>query len=177
MGKEVSDTRFFLFFLQKIKNRIREGQMVDSGLPHVQKHYTHTETHTSTHTHVYIYMFRPVRHRKFWKKELQWLYIWKERMGARFIFHIPSYLSKLLEFFLPSIVKCVLSHVRLFATPWTLVHQTPLSIGFYRQYWSGLPFPSPGDLPNPWIKPTSLVSPALAGGFLTTSATWEAQNN
>ena len=77
MGKEVSDTRFFLFFLQKITNRIREGQMVDSGLPHVQKHYTHTETHTSTHTHVYIYiyMFRPVRHRKFWKKELQWLYI------------------------------------------------------------------------------------------------------
>ena len=54
------------------------------------------------------------------------------------------------------------SHVRLSATPWTVVHQTPLSIGFYRQYWSGLPFPSPGDLPNPWIKPTSLVSPALA---------------
>ena len=46
---------------------------------------------------------------------------------------------------------------------------------FFRQeYWSGLPFPPPGDLPNPGIKPTSLVSPSLAGGFLTTKTTWEA---
>ena len=46
----------------------------------------------------------------------------------------------------------------------------PLSIGFFRQeYWSGLPFPSPGDLPFPGIKPVSLMSPALAGGFFTTS--------
>ena len=50
-----------------------------------------------------------------------------------------------------------------FATPWTVMHQAPLSMGFPRQeYWSGLPFPSPGDLPDPGIKPTS---PALAGGF------------
>ena len=49
-----------------------------------------------------------------------------------------------------------LSHVQLFATPWTVAHQTPLSMGFSRQeYWSGLPFPSPGDLPNPGIKPRS----------------------
>ena len=48
----------------------------------------------------------------------------------------------------------VLSCVRLFATPWTAAHQAPLSMGFRRQeYWSGLPFPSPGDLPNPGIKP------------------------
>ena len=48
--------------------------------------------------------------------------------------------------------------------------------GILRQeYWSGLPFPSPGDLPDPGIKPTSLMSPALAGGFFTTSATWEVQ--
>ena len=54
-------------------------------------------------------------------------------------------------------------------------HQTPLSMGFSRQeYWSGLPFPSPGDLPNPGIEPTSLTSPALVGGFFTTSTTWEA---
>ena len=47
-----------------------------------------------------------------------------------------------------------LSHVRLFATPWTVAYQAPLSIGFSRQqYWSGLPFPSPADLPNPGIKP------------------------
>ena len=51
----------------------------------------------------------------------------------------------------------------------------PLSMGFSRQeYWSGLPFPPPGDLPNSEIDPMSLVSPALAGRFFTTSATWEA---
>ena len=54
------------------------------------------------------------------------------------------------------------SHVWLFATPWTVAHQTPLSLGFYRQeYWSGLPFPSLGDLPNPRIEPMSLASSAL----------------
>ena len=60
-------------------------------------------------------------------------------------------------------------------TPWTVAHQAPLSMGFSRQeYWSGLPLPSPGDLPDPKIEPTSLKSSALAGGFFTTSATWEA---
>ena len=50
-----------------------------------------------------------------------------------------------------------------------------LSMGFSRQeYWSGLPFPSPGDLPNLGMEPVSLRSPALAGGFFTASATWEA---
>ena len=49
-----------------------------------------------------------------------------------------------------------LSHVRLFATPWTVAHQAPSSKGFSRQeYWSGLPFPSPGDRPNPGIEPRS----------------------
>ena len=67
------------------------------------------------------------------------------------------------------------SCVHLFATLWTLVCQTPLFMGFPRQeYWSGLSFPSPGDLLNPGIKPMSLTSPALVGRFFTTSATWEA---
>ena len=62
----------------------------------------------------------------------------------------------------------VTSHGQLFATPWTGTHKAPLSMGFSRQkYWSGLPFPPPRDLPNPGIKPTSPVSPALAGGFFT----------
>ena len=53
----------------------------------------------------------------------------------------------------------LLSRVRLFATPWTVAHQTPLSMGFSRQdYWSGLPFPYPGNLPDPGIEPRS---PAL----------------
>ena len=53
-----------------------------------------------------------------------------------------------------------------FVKPWTVAHQAHLSMGFSRQeYWSGLPFPPPGDLPNPGME---LVSPALAGGFFTT---------
>ena len=52
-----------------------------------------------------------------------------------------------------------------FATPWTIVHQAPLSVGFPRHWsWSGLPFPSPGDLPDPGIKPASPASPALQAG-------------
>ena len=62
-----------------------------------------------------------------------------------------------------------------FATPWTIALQTPLSMGFSRQeYWSGLPCPSPGDLPNPGLEVMSLTSPALGGRFFTTTATWEA---
>ena len=58
------------------------------------------------------------------------------------------------------------SCAQLFAIPWTVAHQTPLSMEFFRQdYWSRLPFPTPGDLPNPGIK---TASPALAGGFFTT---------
>ena len=69
------------------------------------------------------------------------------------------------------------SRVQLSATLWTIASQTPLSMGFSRQeYWSGLPCPPSGHLPNPEIEPTSLTSPALTGRFLTTSTTWEAQN-
>ena len=61
-------------------------------------------------------------------------------------------------------------------TPGTIAHQAFLSMGFPRQeYWSGLPCPLPGDLPDPGTEPASLVSPALAGGFFTTSTIWEAQ--
>ena len=67
------------------------------------------------------------------------------------------------------------SHVQLFATPWTLACQAPLSLGFSRQeYWSGLPFPTPGDLPDPGIELKTFKSPVLVGGFFTTSATQEA---
>ena len=70
------------------------------------------------------------------------------------------------------------SHVQLFATLWTVAHQAPLSIGFSRQeYWSGLPCPSPGNLPDPGIEPVFLMSLALASGFFTTSATWEAPSH
>ena len=74
---------------------------------------------------------------------------------------------------LPSKNVCMLSRfnsVWLFETPWTVPHQAPLSMGLSRQeYWSGLPFSSPGDPPNPGIKP---MSPALVGRFFTSSATY-----
>ena len=64
----------------------------------------------------------------------------------------------------------------LFVTPWTVARQAPLSVGFPGQeYWSWLPFPSPGDFPDSRIKPTSLMFPALPGGFFTTSTTGEAR--
>ena len=70
----------------------------------------------------------------------------------------------------------MLSRVRLFATPWTVALQAPLFTGFSRQeYVSGLPFPALGDLPDPHrSNPFLLPSPALAAGFFTISATWEA---
>ena len=97
--------------------------------------------------------------------------------------------SKLLESNLPSDPKdlkgirelcvCVLSFynlVQLFVTPWMVACQAALSMRFSRQeYWSGFPFPIPGDLPDPGIIPTSHMSPVLAGGFFTTSTIWEAQ--
>ena len=66
------------------------------------------------------------------------------------------------------------SHVWLFLALQTAVHQAPLSMRFSRQkYWSVLPFPPPGHLPDPGIKSTFLTSPESAGGFFNTSATWE----
>ena len=68
----------------------------------------------------------------------------------------------------------LLSCVRLPVTSWTVAHQAPLSMGFSRQEcWSGLPFPALGDLTDPGIEPASIVSPTLAGRFLTTCGTLE----
>ena len=72
----------------------------------------------------------------------------------------------------------MLSCVHLLETLWTVAHQAPLSMGFSWQiYWSGLLIPPPGDLPDPKMEPTSLVSPTLAGGFSTTSITWKANHS
>ena len=68
-----------------------------------------------------------------------------------------------------SVCVHAVTHVQLFMTPWTVAHQAPLSMEFSRQeYWSGSPFSTPGDPPDPGIKPTSIVSPALAARFFTT---------
>ena len=69
-------------------------------------------------------------------------------------------------------LSCFMSY---FSDPWTVAHKAPISMGFIRQeYFSGLPGPPAGDLPDPRIWPASLKSPALAGGFFTSSAIWEA---
>ena len=73
---------------------------------------------------------------------------------------------------------CVLSPVWLFAAPWTVGHQAPLSMGFSRQeYWTGLPFPMPENLPDPGMEPTFLVSPALAGRFFSTEPYCHSSNS
>ena len=83
-----------------------------------------------------------------------------------------SPLNPFAQSFLPPV--CVPSHVQLFATPWTVDCQAPLSMGFSKQeYCSGLPFCPPGDLSNPGIEFISLTSPALTGRFFTTTATWD----
>ena len=61
-----------------------------------------------------------------------------------------------------------LSHVPIFASAWTIARQAPLSMGFPRQeYWSGLPFPLSGELPNPRTEPASPAAPELAGRYFT----------
>ena len=71
-----------------------------------------------------------------------------------------------------------LSHVRLFATTWIIALGAPLYMDFSRQqYWNGLPFPLPEDLPDSVIEPVSLTSPTLAGRCFTNSASWEAHTN
>ena len=84
-----------------------------------------------------------------------------------------------MNFMLNMLLCCaVLSHfsrVQLLAILWTLTHRDPLSMRFSRQeYWSGLPYPPPGDPPHPGIKPMSRMSPALAEDLFTTSAAWGA---
>ena len=84
--------------------------------------------------------------------------------------------SPQMDWIIFKVSECMLrwfSSFQLFKTLWAIAHQAPLSMGFSRQdNWGGLPCPPP-NLPDPGIKPTVLMSPALAGGFFTPSTTWE----
>ena len=111
----------------------------------------------------------------------------RERQSTRWQWHdgrhdLKSLLSMLLMFSLQSLCLFAKS-VQACPTlcdprDWTVARQAPLFMGFSRQeFWSWLPCPPPGDLPNPGIEPESLLSPALAGGFCITSPTWEAASH
>ena len=85
--------------------------------------------------------------------------------------HVNFVFLNCITFNMPTLCgcACAFSPIWLFATLWTVARQAPLSMGFSRQnYWSGLPFPSLGDLPGPGIELVFLESPALVGGFFTT---------
>ena len=87
---------------------------------------------------------------------------------------IPIFFS--LYYFLNKlcVCACTYSQIQLVVTPWTAARQASLSLGFPRQeYWGGLPFLCPEDLPDPGIEPVSLASPASADGFFTTVPPWK----
>ena len=93
-------------------------------------------------------------------------------LHSHFYLEFSDFLPKALTFCF-HICAQSLSHVRLFTTPWTIAHQAPLSMEFSRQEnWTGLPFPHLEHLAHSGIEPVSLVYPALASWFFTTSATW-----
>ena len=99
-----------------------------------------------------------------------------EKLNNLYIYAIPYFLWHNIHCACVCVCVCeVGSVISDSSTLWTITHQAPLSMQFFRQeYWSGLPCPPPGDLPDPGIKPASLMSPALAGRFFTIRATWEA---
>ena len=91
------------------------------------------------------------------------VFIWFQKWHQNIIKHVCC-----------AVLSCF-SRVQLLVTLWTVVCQAPLSMGFSRpEYWSGLPCPPPGDLPNSGIELAFLMCPAMAGWFFTSSATWEA---
>ena len=112
--------------------------------------YTHTHTHTHTHTNalttLYILSYCHPLHHSYAQSHTDSCH----SHGNACISH-----TCIITYTIVLNVKS-LSYVQLFATPWTVTYQVPLSIGFSRQeYWSGLPFPPPGDLPNPGVEPRS----------------------
>ena len=110
--------------------------------------------------------------------------LWRDRkMSQNYVYRLLTVYSiiylAILHFIKYS--TCLLSHfscVWLFATPWIVACQAPLSMGFCRQeYWRGVPCPPPGDHPDSGIEPMSFTSPTLAAAFFTTASTWKAQLN
>ena len=100
-------------------------------------------------------------------------FVWLKHIFCHITFSVSIQLQWILRL-LPCLVLSCFSHDQLCVILWTVACQAPLYMGFSRQkYWSGLPCPPPGDVPDPGIKPESPTSPALAGSFSITSTTWE----
>ena len=110
------------------------------------------------------------------KPSFTWLFASVEPPAFSYLVHLQALIWLRMDN--PVVCVCVLSclsRILLFVTLWTIAHQAFLSMGSSRQeYWNELPCPPPGDIPNTGIEPMSLLSPALAGRFFTTSAIWEA---
>ena len=122
----------------------------------------------------------------FWHESITWKYhmkvsdaccleeklwpTWVREWNHCIIHGVEKNRTRLSDFHRLSVCACMLSHFRcvwLYATLWTVAGQAPLSMGFSMQgYWSGLPFPTPGDLPHPGVKPVSPVFPALQADSL-----------
>ena len=131
--------------------------------------------HRSTHTHIITkpvvgsrYLFIEWVNCTWWVVFFNWICI-----------NMKCYIYFYRTYTCMCVCVCVCAQspnsVWLFGAPWTVACQTALSIEFSRkEYWSGLPLPIPGDLPNPGIKPLLCLADSLAGRFLTLRATWEA---
>ena len=109
------------------------------------------------------------------KRTTQNMQLWTAKKGGQLYICVCSraqlhvyVCARVLSYIYMCVLVC--SVVSDSATPWTVAHQAPPSAEFFRQeFWSGLPFPPPGDLPGPGIKPVTLSSPALASRFFTTT--------
>ena len=127
-----------------------------------------TERLNNTHTHTRIWLPRQRRYGCLIRQQNRW---WLK------VSLLKSYWPKTLCCATMVVAVWVAQSCLTFATPWTGALQPPPSMGFSRQeYWSGLPFPPPGDPPDSGIKPTSLTSSALADRFFTTRTSWEAHH-
>ena len=133
------------------------------------------ESVAKDHLISYAYITKPpwnpkgLDSKNFWVGEHE--EIWGEWSASGGHRHSASLLPTYLPYAsLPPGCVCVLSQFWLFATPWTVAHQASLTMEFSKQeYWRGLAFSTPGNLPNPGIAPMSIVSSALADGFITTA--------
>ena len=132
---------------------------------------THLKWSWVVFSNVPDFIYLSVKGRELWNKGLlcKLNMIIKDDTAAPGTLEVPNVTITLIH----SSIHQMLSHAWLFASPWTVTHQAPLSMGFSKQdYWNGLPFPPPQHHLNRGTRPTSPLSPALAGGTLYYLSHW-----